>query len=85
MLNQPLYFLASSTDSSETDKLRSVFSAAYHEGFRLVFIVGAGLAAMAMLITVFLMPQVSLDRGDDVELKEEGRKADEESKRLGTC
>ena len=57
---------------------------AYREGFRVIFIVGAGLAATATLIVVCLMPQVHLDRPDDEKLKEEGKKANQESKALST-
>ena len=45
---------------------------------------GAGLAATATLIVVCLMSQAQLDRPDDEKLKEEGKKADQESKALST-
>lgn len=47
---------------------------AYRKGFRIIFIVGAALAAFAFFVAAWLMPQVSLKRGDEEKLKEEGRK-----------
>ena len=84
LLNQPNEFLGSFRDSGEAEKIRRELIVAYREGFRVIFIVGAGLAATATLIVVCLMPQVHLDRPDDEKLKEEGKKADQESKALST-
>lgn len=75
LLNQPNQFLNSFNDSAEAEKIRSDLIVAYRKGFRVVFIVGAGLAAAATLTVVLLMPQVPLDRPDDKELKEEGGKS----------
>ena len=69
----------------EAERIHSELIVAYRKGFRVVFIIGAGLAAVATLIVICLMPQVPLDRPDDEKLKEEGRKADKESERLGAA
>lgn len=47
---------------------------AYQKGFRIIFIVGASLAAFAFFLAVWLMPQVGLNRADDQALKEEAKK-----------
>lgn len=57
----------------ELDVLVSTLSTAYQKGFRIVFIVGAVLNAVAFVAAWFLMPQVELARPDDDKLKEEGR------------
>ena len=85
ILNQPNEFLNSSMNVDETERIHSELIVAYRKGFRVVFLVVAGLAAVATLIVVCLMPQVPLDRPDDEKLKEEGRKADEESKGLSAA
>lgn len=54
--------------------MRSVLVPAYRQGFRVIFLVGASLAAFAFVIAWFMMPQVELSRPDDEKLKEEGRK-----------
>lgn len=61
----------------EAARVRGVLIPAYKKGFRLIFIVGASLAALAFVLAFWLMPQVSLARPDDEKLKEEGRKAEE--------
>ena len=47
---------------------------AYQKGFRIIFIVGASLAALAFCLACVLMPQVGLKRADDDVLKEEAKK-----------
>lgn len=47
---------------------------AYQRGFRIVFIIGASLAALAFFLAMALMPQVELNRADDARLKEEGKR-----------
>lgn len=47
---------------------------AYQDGFRIVFIIGATLAALAFFLAFGLMPQVGLKREDDEKLKEEGKR-----------
>jgi Na+/melibiose symporter-like transporter len=54
---------------------------AYRKGFRIIFLVGACLAAFAFLVAVVLMKQVTLDRKDDAALKEEAKRKIEEKKR----
>lgn len=62
----------------DMDVLRLALSEAYQKGFRIVFIVGAGLNAIAFVAAWFLMPRVELSRPDDEKLKEEGRQWGEE-------
>ncbi|KAF9465642.1 putative MFS drug transporter [Collybia nuda] len=45
----------------------------YHKGFRLVFIILAGLAVFSFITAFFLMRHRDLDRPDDKKLKEEGK------------
>lgn len=45
----------------------------YRNGFRIIFLVLAGLAAASTLLVVFLMPHTPLDRDDDDKLKLEGK------------
>jgi hypothetical protein len=45
----------------------------YRKGFRVVFLILAGLAVFAFLTAFFLMPHRDLDRPDDKELKQQGR------------
>lgn len=61
-----------------TDLVRQALSGAYQNGFRIVFIVGAGLNALAFVAAWFMIPQIELARADDEKLKEEGRLWDAE-------
>ena len=72
LLNSPTTYLASLPEA-EAARIRSVFIPAYRKGFRVVFIIGAALAALACLVALTTMPQVELARPDDARLKEEGR------------
>ena len=45
-------------DSDEVDKIRNELAIACRKGFRVVYIVGSGLAAAATLVVLFLIPQV---------------------------
>jgi phosphotransferase system glucose/maltose/N-acetylglucosamine-specific IIC component len=45
----------------------------YRKGFRLVFIILAGLAVFSFVTAFFLMPHRDLDRPDDKKLREEGK------------
>lgn len=63
------------------EQIRASLALAYKEGFRIVFIVGASLNAAAFVAAWFLIPQVQLDRKDDAQLKEEGKKRDEEKRK----
>ena len=47
---------------------------AYQKGFRIIFIIGAGLSALAFCLAWWLMPHVGLKRADDETLKEEAKK-----------
>ncbi|KAL6703420.1 hypothetical protein ACN47E_009679 [Coniothyrium glycines] len=62
----------------QAEIMRTTLASAYQSGFRIVFIVGAVLNAIAFVANWFLMPQVELARSDDDKLKEEGRKWQQE-------
>jgi hypothetical protein len=63
-----------------TEVLRVALSSAYQKGFRVVFIVGAVLNALAFVAIWFQMTQVDLDRKDDAQLKAEGKRRDEKKR-----
>ncbi|RMZ68249.1 MFS drug transporter [Pyrenophora seminiperda CCB06] len=63
--------------SERADLIRNALALAYKRGFRVIFIVGAGLNVLAFIAAWFLMPQVELNRKDDAQLKEEGKKREE--------
>lgn len=69
--------------SSEAGRIRDVLIPAYRKGFRVIFIVGAALCAVAFVVAFFMMPQVELKRADDDKLKEEGKKAMQKKKKDG--
>ncbi|KAH6881710.1 major facilitator superfamily domain-containing protein [Alternaria rosae] len=79
LLNSPDMF-RESAGQERTDLVRAALASAYQHGFRIVFIVGAVLNALAFMAAWFLMPQVELCRKDDAQLKEEGKKRDEEKR-----
>ncbi|KAI4636268.1 hypothetical protein J4E83_001222 [Alternaria metachromatica] len=79
LLDSPDMF-RESVGQERTDLVRAALATAYQQGFRIVFIVGAVLNALAFVAAWFLMPQVELSRKDDVQLKEEGKKRDEEKR-----
>jgi lipopolysaccharide export LptBFGC system permease protein LptF len=54
--------------------VRDVLTPAYKKGFRIIFIIGASLAALAFFLSAWLIPQLGLKRADDEKLKEEGKK-----------
>ncbi|RBR18720.1 hypothetical protein FVER53590_07454 [Fusarium verticillioides] len=74
LIGNPQSFL-DTVSPSEAEKIRSVLLPAYRQGFRIIFLIGAGVASLAFVLAFFLMPQVDLTRPDDSRLKEEGRKA----------
>jgi hypothetical protein len=78
-LGNPQTFL-DTVSSIEAERIRSVLIPAYRQGFRIIFLVGAGVASLAFVLAFILMPQVNLTRPDDLILKEEGRRAYEEKK-----
>lgn len=76
LLNNPSRVLAGAVELQSTGvslDLRDTFVSAYKKGFRIVFLIGASLAALAFVFAFFLLPQIELDRADDAKLKEEGR------------
>lgn len=80
LLSNPQSYLTT-VSSSDEDRVRSILIPAYRKGFRVIFIVGAALCAVAFLVAFFMMPQVELKRADDDKLKEEGKKAMEKNKK----
>ncbi|KAI0866529.1 major facilitator superfamily domain-containing protein [Xylaria cubensis] len=80
LLSSPQSYL-SSLPADEAENVRSVLVPAYRHAFRVIFLLGAGLAAFAFVIAFILMPQVELTRPDDEKLKEEGKKQDLERKK----
>lgn len=73
LLSSPHNYLSKLSDK-EAEHVRSVLIPAYQDGFRIVFIIGAALAALAFFLAFGLMPQVGLKRADDEKLKEEGKR-----------
>ncbi|KAI9372743.1 major facilitator superfamily domain-containing protein [Aspergillus egyptiacus] len=72
-LQSPQSYL-SSLPPDQADRVRALLIPAYKRGFRIIFVVGAALAAAAFFLALVLMPQVGLSRADDDKLKEEGRR-----------
>ncbi|GMF79020.1 unnamed protein product [Aspergillus oryzae] len=72
-LSSPQNYL-SKLPQAEAERARSLLIPAYQKGFRIIFLIGAALAAVAFVLAFWLMPQVTLNRADDEKLKEEGRK-----------
>ncbi|KAE8342031.1 hypothetical protein BDV24DRAFT_162912 [Aspergillus arachidicola] len=72
-LSSPQNYL-SKLPQEEAERARSLLIPAYQKGFRIIFLIGAALAAVAFFLAFWLMPQVTLNRADDEKLKEEGRK-----------
>ncbi|KAL7624932.1 hypothetical protein AAE478_004146 [Parahypoxylon ruwenzoriense] len=79
LLSSPQSYL-SSLPGDEAQRVRSVLVPAYRAGFRVIFLVGASLAAFAFVVAWFMMPQVELSRPDDEKLKEQGRREYAEKK-----
>lgn len=82
LLSNPQSYLTK-VSSSEAGRIRDVLIPAYRKGFRVIFIVGAALCAVAFVVAFFMMPQVELKRADDDKLKEEGKKAMQKKKKDG--
>lgn len=80
LLGNPQTYLNTVSDD-EADRIRDVLIPAYRKGFRIIFITGAALCALAFVIAFFMLPQLELSRPDDEKLREEGRKADEDRKK----
>ncbi|KAH6644101.1 major facilitator superfamily domain-containing protein [Boeremia exigua] len=75
LLDSPERFSETAGDT-RTETLRLALSGAYQRGFRIIFIVGAALNALAFVAAWFMIPHVELARADDEKLKEEGRRWD---------
>jgi hypothetical protein len=58
----------------EARRISAVLAPAYQRSFKIIFELGAGLAAGAFVVAFFLMPHIELGRPDDEKLKEEGRR-----------
>lgn len=80
-LNDPQLILNSIVPGSEAVNIRGAILFGFKKGFRVVFIVGASLASFAVILAIFLMPQVDLDRPDDEKLKQEGKQRHEAMKK----
>ncbi|RDW67201.1 putative MFS drug transporter [Aspergillus mulundensis] len=72
-LSSPTAYLSTLSDT-EAQHVRSLLIPAYKRGFRIIFMIGAALAAVAFCIAGALIRQVCLEKGDEEVLKEEGRK-----------
>ncbi|EME78710.1 uncharacterized protein MYCFIDRAFT_50120 [Pseudocercospora fijiensis CIRAD86] len=81
LLKSPQAYLADRS-VAEADQIRQTIIPAYRDGFRIIFLIGASLAAFAFCLCFFLMPQVPLDRDDDEKLKEEGKRLKEAQNKL---
>jgi hypothetical protein len=79
LLRSPQSYLGTVSED-EADRIRNILAPAYRKGFRIIFLVGAGLCAFAFAVAFFMMPQVELSRPDDAKLKEEGRQAYKDKK-----
>ncbi|KAJ5681702.1 uncharacterized protein N7477_001642 [Penicillium maclennaniae] len=73
LLSSPQTYL-SQQSVENANHIRSVLIPAYQKGFRIIFIIGASLAALAFFLAFGLMPQLGLKRTDDEALKKEGEK-----------
>jgi hypothetical protein len=73
LLSSPQTYL-SKQSAEDANHIRSVLIPAYQKGFRIIFIIGASLAALAFFLACGLMPQLGLKRADDEALKKEGEK-----------
>ncbi|WXC56365.1 hypothetical protein SNK03_002296 [Fusarium graminearum] len=82
LLENPQSFLGN-VAPDEAERIRSVLIPAYRQGFRIIFLIGAGAASLAFVLAFVLMPQVNLTRPDDLRLKEEGRTVYEEKRSKG--
>jgi hypothetical protein len=79
ILSSPRDFM-DGVGTEEAARIRAVALPAYRQGFRIIFLIGASLAALAFVLCFLLMPQVELVRADDLKLKEEGKKWQEDRK-----
>ncbi|KAJ5090566.1 hypothetical protein N7532_009250 [Penicillium argentinense] len=82
LLSSPQTYLSKQSAES-AQHIRSVLIPAYQKGFRVIFIIGAALSALAFFLACWLMPQVGLKRADDEKLKEEAKKRIEKGTQMG--
>lgn len=81
LLNHPADVLSGTTvlpGSQSPIDLKEQFVDAYRIGFRTVFLVGAGLSALAFVFAFALLPQLELSRPDDEKFKIAGKEKKEE-------
>ncbi|KAE8355073.1 major facilitator superfamily domain-containing protein [Aspergillus coremiiformis] len=81
-LTSPQNYL-SKLPQQEAVHVQSLLIPAYRKGFQIIFLIGAGLAAFAFILSFWLMPHVTLKRADDEQLKEEGRERVKGSRTMG--
>uniref|UniRef100_A0A8H7TI47 Major facilitator superfamily (MFS) profile domain-containing protein n=1 Tax=Bionectria ochroleuca TaxID=29856 RepID=A0A8H7TI47_BIOOC len=72
LLRNPQQYLSTLSDV-DAEHIGAALAPAYRRSFKIIFQLGAGLAAFAFFVAVFLMPHIDLARPDDAKLKEEGR------------
>lgn len=72
ILSSPQNFIRDRS-GEEAERVRAAILPAYRRGFRIIFLIGASLAALAFVLCFFLMPHIELNRPDDAKLKEEGK------------
>ncbi|CAH0025314.1 unnamed protein product [Clonostachys rhizophaga] len=72
LLRNPQQYLSKLSDV-DAEHIGAALAPAYRRSFKIIFQLGAGLAAFAFFVAVFLMPHIDLARPDDAKLKEEGR------------
>ncbi|KAJ9205065.1 hypothetical protein DTO164E3_1688 [Paecilomyces variotii] len=74
IINDPLSFLSTKDGTDQNSvAIRNALIHGYKRGFQAMFWVMAGLAGLAFLLALLLMPQLTLDRADDKKLKEEAK------------
>ncbi|KAF7136999.1 hypothetical protein CNMCM5793_006750 [Aspergillus hiratsukae] len=83
-LSSPQNYL-SGLPADEAERVRALVIPAYRRGFRIIFVIGGALAAVAFCLAFLLMPQVELNRADDKKLKEEAKRRVEEKKEKSAC
>jgi hypothetical protein len=77
LLNHPSEVLSGSTillGTQSSIDLKDEFVDTYRKGFRIVFLVGAGLSALAVVFAFALLPQLELSQPDEAKLKDEGKR-----------
>ncbi|KAG9233285.1 major facilitator superfamily domain-containing protein [Amylocarpus encephaloides] len=72
IMNDPEKFISELAPDSG-DEVRRASILAYQQAFRVIFLVGAALAVVAVFVALVLMPQIDLAREDDDKLREEAK------------